>query len=125
MPTRIGLSGASRDKLDPILDICMAVYKEELNEDAQVDFKGKAKAFTRTYDFLVEAEVDCKLRSDSTYVCYTISIETLWRTGVQLPSPPSPNHFLTATRRIFSRQTNPLLLHAYNRGASRPAVVVC
>ena len=30
----------------------MAVYKEALDEDAQVDFKGKAKAFTRTYGFL-------------------------------------------------------------------------
>src|SRR5439155_12505237 len=39
------LSGADRDKLDPILDTCVAVYKERLNEDAQVDFKGKAKAF--------------------------------------------------------------------------------
>ena len=46
------LSGADRDKLDPILDNWVAVYKERLNEDAQVDFKGKAKAFTRTYDFL-------------------------------------------------------------------------
>src|SRR5438034_3406958 len=46
------LSGAERDKLDPILDTCVAVYKERLDEDGQVDFKGKAKAFTRTYDFL-------------------------------------------------------------------------
>src|SRR5438876_1015787 len=46
------LSGADRDKLDPILDNWGAFYKERLNEDAQVDFKGKAKAFTRTYDFL-------------------------------------------------------------------------
>jgi type I restriction enzyme R subunit len=46
------LSGADRDKLDPILDNWVAVYKERLNEDQQVDFKGKAKAFTRTYDFL-------------------------------------------------------------------------
>jgi type I restriction enzyme, R subunit len=41
-----------RSKLDPILDACVAVYNAELNEDAQVDFKGKAKAFTRTYGFL-------------------------------------------------------------------------
>ena len=47
------LGGADRDKLDPILDACVAVYKEQLDEDGQVDFKGKAKAFTRTYDFLV------------------------------------------------------------------------
>jgi len=46
------LGGAERDKLDPILDACVAVYKERLDEDGQVDFKGKAKAFTRTYGFL-------------------------------------------------------------------------
>lgn len=46
------LDGADRDKLDPILDACVAVYRENLDEDAQVDFKGKAKAFTRTYGFL-------------------------------------------------------------------------
>jgi type I restriction enzyme R subunit len=46
------LSGADRDKLDPILDACVAVYKTDLDEDGQVDFKGKAKAFTRTYGFL-------------------------------------------------------------------------
>ncbi len=46
------LGGADRDKLDPILDACVAVYKGDLDEDGQVDFKGKAKAFTRTYDFL-------------------------------------------------------------------------
>jgi type I restriction enzyme, R subunit len=46
------LDGAERDKLDPILDVCVAVYKESLDEDQQVDFKGKAKAFCRTYDFL-------------------------------------------------------------------------
>lgn len=46
------LEGADRDRLDPILDVCVAVYKEHLGEDGQVDFKGKAKTFTRTYDFL-------------------------------------------------------------------------
>lgn len=46
------LGGADRDKLDPILDTCVAVYKSDLDEDGQVDFKGKAKAFTRTYGFL-------------------------------------------------------------------------
>ena len=46
------LGGAEREKLDPILDVCVAVYLERLDEDEQVDFKGKAKAFTRTYDFL-------------------------------------------------------------------------
>lgn len=46
------LGGADRDKLDPILDACVATYKEQLDEDGQVDFKGKAKGFTRTYGFL-------------------------------------------------------------------------
>src|SRR5262249_40147689 len=49
---RLYLDGADRDKLDPILDACVAVYVRELEEDGQVDFKGKAKAFARTYDFL-------------------------------------------------------------------------
>jgi type I restriction enzyme R subunit len=46
------LDGADREQLDPILDACRAVYKANLGEDDQVDFKGKAKAFTRTYGFL-------------------------------------------------------------------------
>lgn len=46
------LGGADRDKLDPILDACVAVYNSDLGEDEQVDFKGKAKAFVRTYQFL-------------------------------------------------------------------------
>ena len=45
------LGGADRDRLDPILDACVATYKE-LDEDHQVDFKSKAKSFTRTYSFL-------------------------------------------------------------------------
>jgi len=46
------LGGADRDKLDPILDACVAVYRESLDENGQVDFKGKAKVFCRTYAFL-------------------------------------------------------------------------
>ncbi len=49
---RLYLGGADRDRLDPILDQCAAVYIYELGEDEQVDFKGKAKAFLRTYGFL-------------------------------------------------------------------------
>lgn len=45
------LDGAQRDRLDPILDACVAVYND-LDEDGQVEFKGNAKAFTRTYGFL-------------------------------------------------------------------------
>ena len=46
------LGGADRDQLDPILDACVAVYVERLDEDGQVGFKGKAKVFCRTYAFL-------------------------------------------------------------------------
>ncbi len=46
------LAGAERDQLDPILDACVAAYTGALDEDQQVDFKGKAKVFCRTYDFL-------------------------------------------------------------------------
>ena len=50
--TALYLGGADRDRLDPILDACVADYRERLDEDGQVDFKGKAKAFLRTYGFL-------------------------------------------------------------------------
>ena len=46
------LGGAERDQLDPILDACVAVYVDRLDEGGQVDFKGKAKVFCRTYSFL-------------------------------------------------------------------------
>ena len=46
------LSGTDRDQLDPILDVCVSTYREQLDEDGQVDFKGKAKAFLRAYGFL-------------------------------------------------------------------------
>jgi type I restriction enzyme R subunit len=46
------LGGADRDQLDPILDACVTVYKEKLDEDGQVEFKGKAKVFCRSYSFL-------------------------------------------------------------------------
>lgn len=46
------LGGAERDRLDPILDACVAEYVEKLAEDDQVKFKGKAKAFVRSYGFL-------------------------------------------------------------------------
>lgn len=45
------LNDATRDRLDPILDACVGNY-ENLNEDEQVNFKGSAKAFVRTYGFL-------------------------------------------------------------------------
>ena len=46
------LNSAQRERLDPILDACVAVYNSDLDEDGQVAFKGKAKSFVRTYGFL-------------------------------------------------------------------------
>ena len=46
------LKGAERDHFESILDECVGSYKNQLDEDGQVDFKGKAKAFLRTYGFL-------------------------------------------------------------------------
>jgi len=45
------LGGADRDKLEPLLTVAVAEY-QKLGEDPQVMFKGKAKAFVRTYAFL-------------------------------------------------------------------------
>ena len=37
------LDGADRDRLDPILDACVAVYKEQLDEDGQVRLQGQGQ----------------------------------------------------------------------------------
>ena len=44
--------GVRDERLDPLLDTMAARYMEDLDEDGQIDFKGKAKAFVRTYEFL-------------------------------------------------------------------------
>jgi type I restriction enzyme R subunit len=46
------LAGADRERLDPILDTCVGRYVDVIDEDGQVEFKSKAKAFVRTYSFL-------------------------------------------------------------------------
>jgi len=53
------LGGADREQLDPILDACVAVYKDQLDEDSQVKFKGQAKAFCRSYNFLSAVIPSC------------------------------------------------------------------
>lgn len=45
------LDGADRDQLDPVLDACVALYKQ-LEVDGQIKFKSAAKGFVRTYGFL-------------------------------------------------------------------------
>ncbi len=49
---KLYLDGADRDRLDPILDACVEVYLDDLDEDEQVAFKSRAKSFLRTYGFL-------------------------------------------------------------------------
>ena len=46
------LSNPDREALQPILNNSRQIYVEQLNEDDQVAFKSKAKAFVRSYDFL-------------------------------------------------------------------------
>ena len=44
--------GRTETSSTPSSTPCVVVYKEQLDEDGQVDFKGKAKAFERAYGFL-------------------------------------------------------------------------
>ena len=46
------LAGEDREELDPILEACVEVYQQDLDEDGQVQFKRQAKGFLRTYAFL-------------------------------------------------------------------------
>lgn len=46
------LAGASRDVLEPLLEVCVERYISDLDEDEQIDFKSRAKAFVRSYYFL-------------------------------------------------------------------------
>ncbi len=45
------LSGADRDRLDPILNACADAYRQ-LDVEDQIKFKSAAKSFVRTYGFL-------------------------------------------------------------------------
>lgn len=50
--TELYLNGAEREQLDGTLNSCEAVYSSELDVNEQIEFKGKAKVFVRTYSFL-------------------------------------------------------------------------
>ena len=78
------LSGADRDRLDPILDACVAVYLREKDEDGQVEFKGKAKGFVRTYGFLssVLPYVNTEWEKRSIFLNFLIP---------KLPAPQEPD----------------------------------
>ena len=78
------LSGADRDQLDPILDACVAVYLREKDEDGQVEFKGKAKGFVRTYGFMssVLPYVNTEWEKRSIFLNFLIP---------KLPAPQEPD----------------------------------
>ena len=78
------LTGADRDRLDPILDACVAVYLREKDEDGQVEFKGKAKGFVRTYGFLssVLPYVNAEWEKRSIFLNFLIP---------KLPAPQEPD----------------------------------
>ena len=78
------LTGADRDQLDPILDACVAVYLREKDEDEQVEFKGKAKGFVRTYGFLssVLSYVNAEWEKRSIFLNFLIP---------KLPAPQEPD----------------------------------
>lgn len=46
------LAAAPRPQLDALLDVCVGRYQGSLDEAGQVRFKGGAKNFVRTYEFL-------------------------------------------------------------------------
>ena len=48
---------ADRDKLDPILDACIAVYLPDLDEDGQVDFKTRPKRSLRPMTLLLPSSL--------------------------------------------------------------------
>jgi type I restriction enzyme R subunit len=52
--TDLYFSGAEREELDPLIDVCKENYEQDLSEDQQVDFLVKAKSFYRTYAFLAK-----------------------------------------------------------------------
>ncbi len=46
------LAGEDREAFEDVLEACRDIYNDELDEDGQVKFKGDAKSFVRTYEFL-------------------------------------------------------------------------
>ena len=78
------MRGQARDKLDPILDACTAVY-QNLDDDEQIDFKAKAKAFIRLYQFLAQILpfIDTYMESLKTFLKFLLT---------KLPTPNDPDY---------------------------------
>ena len=78
------LHDEERPTLDPILDRCVEVYLNDLDEDGQVSFKGKAKAFVRNYDFLASILPYCRTEWEERSIFLNFLIP-------KLPSPLDPD----------------------------------
>lgn len=50
--TDLYFNKADRSQLEPIIDACVQAFKQDFNEQQQVDFYVKAKSFNSTYSFL-------------------------------------------------------------------------
>lgn len=79
------IHGAERDKLDPFLDASAIYYRDNLDEDEQIEFKAKAKAFVRLYQFLAQILpfVDAYMESLKTFLKLLLT---------KLPAPDDPDY---------------------------------
>ena len=75
------LTSAPRETLDPLLDACVAVYVESLDTDDKIRFKGGAKTFVRTYEFLASLIPYKNREWEKLSIFLTLLIP-------KLPSPP-------------------------------------
>jgi type I restriction enzyme R subunit len=79
------IRGAERDKLDPFLDVSAVFYRDNLDEDEQIEFKTKAKSFVRLYQFLAQILpfVDADMESLKTFLKLLLT---------KLPAPDDPDY---------------------------------
>jgi len=102
---KLYVEGADRDRLDPILDACVATYADNLDEDGQVDFKGKAKAFVRTYGLhAVPLRTGCAWGEAVTiqYVPSASALVQLLRTRRAMESRPVDDFWTSHTNAIVA-----------------------
>lgn len=79
------IHGAERDKLDPFLDVSAVFYRDNLDEDEQIEFKANAKSFVRLYQFLAQILpfVDADMESLKTFLKLLLT---------KLPAPDDPDY---------------------------------
>lgn len=79
------MRGVERDRLDPFLDASAIYYRDKLDADEQIEFKAKAKAFVRLYQFLAQILpfVDSYMESLKTFLKLLLT---------KLPAPDDPDY---------------------------------